>query len=244
MAHRLVLIGLMLAASLAGGRGAAAVAVPDLAGAEREIVSRTNAFRRDEGAADLTVAPSLVAAARRFADFMASGDRYGHEADGRTPLQRAEAQGHAWCLVAENIAMQFNSAGFETGELSERFVTGWIDSAGHRRNLLDAAATETGVAIARSPQGERYYAVQMFGRPATLRLHFDVSNHSRADVSYRIGPTTFVLPSGATRRHEQCRADVFELVRPGTQTPLRRLPADGARYRIEGSGRTLRLVGG
>lgn len=244
MPLRRCLLLALAAASWWGMRAAAAVEVPDLAVAERAIVTRANTFRRDEGLAPLSPAPALAAAARHFADFMARTERYGHEADGRTPVERARAQGYAWCLVAENIAMQFNSAGFATGELAERFMAGWIESPGHRRNLLDAAATETGVAIARAPRSERYYAVQVFGRPATLRLRFELSNRSPRDVSYRVGTATFVLPAGATRRHEQCRADPVELVRPDTAPPQRIAPADGARLRIEGSGRTLRLVGG
>lgn len=233
----------MLLAALASVQRASAVEVPDVAAAERALVLRANRFRHDEGAAALTVAPALVAAARQFADFMARNGRYGHEADGRTPVQRAQAQGYAWCLVAENIAMQFSSAGFATDELAERFMTGWIDSPGHRRNLLDATATETGVAIARAPQSERYYAVQVFGRPASLRLRYEVTNPGRRDVNYRVGTTSFVLPAGATRRHEQCRAGPIELTRRDG-APFRLTPVDGARYRVEGSGQTLRLAGG
>lgn len=138
---------------------------PDLAAVERLVVTGANDFRRGEGAAPLAVDAKLSAAARGLAAHMARTDRYGHEADGRTPAQRVQAQGYTWCMVAENIAMQYYSGGFATDELAQRFVQGWVDSPGHRRNLLERDATQTGVAIAHSARSGRYYAVQVFGRP-------------------------------------------------------------------------------
>ena len=42
------------------------------------------------------------------------------------------------------------AAGFATEALGKAFVEGWKKSPGHRRNMLDADVTETGVAVARS----------------------------------------------------------------------------------------------
>ncbi|HEY9067720.1 MAG TPA: CAP domain-containing protein [Burkholderiaceae bacterium] len=213
---------------------------PPLVAAEREIVEASNAFRNGQGVAPLAVNDQLAAAAHAFAGFMARTGRYGHEADGRQPTRRAQAQGYAWCLVAENIAMQYSSNGFATGELAQRFVRGWIESPGHRRNLLDGAATETGVAVARSPTDGRYYAVQMFARPAALRQRFEISNRSARDVRYRLGEAGYALAPGSTRRHEQCVAQPLSVSLPG-QAPIALQTRDGARWRIEGAGRELRL---
>jgi uncharacterized protein YkwD len=140
----------------------------DLSGAERLIVDATNAFRREEGLGPVKSDAALGHAARDFAEFMARTDRYGHTADGRNPGDRATGNGYGYCLVAENIAYQYNSAGFRTAELARGFVEGWKHSPGHRKNMLDPAATDTAVAVARSASSGRYYAVQMFGRPKSL----------------------------------------------------------------------------
>ncbi|HKX40196.1 MAG TPA: CAP domain-containing protein [Burkholderiaceae bacterium] len=220
---------------------AAHAAEPPFGAVEHEIVEAGNAFRGGRGVAPLALNEQLAAAAHEFAAFMARTDRYGHEADGRQPTQRAQAHAYAWCLVDENIAMQYGSAGFADGELARRFAQGWIESPGHRRNLLDAAATETGVAVARSAGSGRYYAVQMFGRPAAARQRFEISNRSARDVRYRLGDTGYALAPGSTRRHEQCIAQPLEVSLPG-QAPIALQTRDGARWRIEGRGRELRLL--
>lgn len=231
-----------LATTAAGVR--AAERRPDLAAAEHDVVARANAFRREHRLAPTTPNAQLTAAARDFAAYMARSGRYAHDADGRQPTQRAQDKGYAWCLVAENIAFRYSSAGFATDELARGFVQGWIDSAGHRRNLLDGEATETGVAIRRSERSARYYAVQMFGRPASLRVRFEIANRSSRSLSYRLGDESYALAHGVTRTHEQCRPLALSVQLPGAEKALRIEPADGARYRIEGQGDALRFIAG
>ena len=105
----------------------------------------------------------LIRAAQSFADFLARTDRFDHDADGRTPMKRATAAGYKWCRVAENIAYEFSSRGFESEVLAKAFVRDWMESKGHRRNLLDARLRDTGVGIAQSAKTRRWYAVQVFG---------------------------------------------------------------------------------
>jgi len=154
--------------------GALAIALPGLAlelfranteEAEKYVFDDTNAFRGEHGQRELAVDKTLAATAQRFADYMARTGKYAHDADGRTPGQRLRAAGYDYCMVAENIAFAFDSRGFRTQHLSDKFVDGWKASPGHRKNMLDAEATVTGVAIAQSPLNGYYYAVQMFARP-------------------------------------------------------------------------------
>ena len=44
--------------------------------------------------------------------------------------------------------------------------------------MLDADATETGISVARSEHTGYYYAVQMFGRPKSDAIEFQISNRS------------------------------------------------------------------
>jgi uncharacterized protein YkwD len=216
---------------------------PHLDEVTRLVVDKTNQLRRSKRLGSLAPNPQLAASAREFADHMARTDHYGHDADGREPVQRAQAQGYDYCLVAENIAFEYSSAGFATQELATDFVEGWKHSPGHRRNMLDDAATETGVAVARSARSGRYYAVQMFGRPNSLRRRFSVANHSTQTLSYELGGKSYPLPPRMTRTHEECRAEPLSLHLPGEAHPTTVQPADGQRYRVERVGDRLRLRG-
>jgi uncharacterized protein YkwD len=229
-------------ATAAAPMGAVQAAQPDLAQARRAVVAGANSFRQSQGLASLSTQPQLDAAAADFAAYMARTDRYSHEADGRQPSQRAEAKGYAWCLVAENLAYMMSSRGFAADELSQRFVKGWIDSPGHRHNLLAPGATETGVAIAHSAASDRYYAVQMFGRPAALRVRFALSNRSGQSVRYQLGDKSWSLAPGVTREHEQCETPDLRISLPGKAQAVPMQPANGARLRIEPDAAGLRVV--
>ena len=218
-------------------------ALADLPRAEREVVERSNAFRRAQGLAPTMPNAALTAAAKGFAAFMVRTAEYGHEADGHSPAERAQAQGYAYCMVAENLAyLQSKTMRFGADELAQRFVQGWIDSPGHRHNLLNAEAIDIGVAVAHDPRNGRYYAVQMFGRPATMRTHFEISNRSEQTVRYRLGDERFSLPPRVTREHEQCSTLVLSLDLPGHPGPTTLQPANGTSYRIEPGNSSLRLV--
>src|SRR3954449_11029582 len=61
----------------------------DVSQAEKQIFDATNQFRREEKRSEMKENPQLAEAAAYFAKFMASTDKYGHEADGKTPADRA-----------------------------------------------------------------------------------------------------------------------------------------------------------
>src|SRR5205085_9863408 len=121
------------------------------------------------------------------------------------PADRAKEHGYDYCIVLENIAYQYDSTGFTTEKLGGGFFTGWKESPGHRRNMLDPDVTETGVAIARSADTGYYYAVQLFGRPKSLRIEFRIANSTGAVVRYKVGDREYDLPPGVVMTHEVCR---------------------------------------
>lgn len=186
------------------GAAPAAPARPDLEAVEREVLAGTNELRRENGLPALRANAQLARAAQGFADWMARHDDYGHEADGRSPTARARAAGYRDCMVAENISYQMRSRGFETRDLAERLVSGWARSPGHRRNMLDEEAVEIGIAVAHSGETSRYYGVQLFGRPESMRYVFEVRNESRDPFSYRVGKEAFDIPPRSTRKHSVC----------------------------------------
>jgi uncharacterized protein YkwD len=138
---------------------------PDLAQVEKRIVEATNALRASHGRGALAAERRLENAARDFAAFMARTGKFDHDADGRQPAQRIAASGYRYCMVAENIAYEFDTRGFSTAALATRFVDDWKGSAGHRANMLNGGAVHTAVAVVRSNKTGYYYAVQLFGSP-------------------------------------------------------------------------------
>jgi hypothetical protein len=200
------------------------------------IVERTNAFRKVQGLDALSVDDKLGEAARGFARFMARTGKYGHTADGRTPAQRAAAARYDYCLVAENIAYEYRSSGFASAAaLGGEFVEGWKHSPEHRRNMLDPAATETGVGVTQGEQG-RYFAVQMFGRPRSAAVRFSVENRSPQVVKYRAGDRRYTLASRVTRTHAVCRRLDSAITLPGSGRAFTVRPKDGARYTVTARG--------
>ena len=171
----------------------------------KSIVERTNEFRAKQGRSHLSVNAKLAETAREFAAYMASSGRFGHTADGHQPSDRVAKHGYDYCIVLENIAYAVDFKGFTSEELTSNIVEGWKRSPGHHKNMLDPDVTEIGVGVARGEKTGYYFAVQVFGRPKSLALMFQIENRSATQVSYKIGDRDFVLPSGYTRTHEQCR---------------------------------------
>ncbi|NEV63329.1 CAP domain-containing protein [Thiorhodococcus minor] len=177
----------------------------------REILERTNALRHLQGLQSLTRDTRLMAAAADFAAFMARTDQYGHEADGRTPAERAKREGYDYCLLAENIAYSGSASAPPPSQAAQRLVDGWRSSPGHRKNMLDPDLTDVGIGVARSPESGRLYAVQVFGQPKSRRRLLRITNASDAPVEYALGERRYPLPAGYTRTHQICRARPLRL---------------------------------
>lgn len=193
-------------------------ATADVDAAAKSIVELTNAFRKKEGLSEQKINPELTATAKDFAKFMASTHKYGHEADGKTAAQRAEAHKYAYCIVLENIAMQFRSDGFKTDDLAKAFTQAWIDSPGHRANMVNPHAVETGVGVAMSANGA-YYAVQLFGRPKSMMFTIKVTNSSRSKITYTLGEDSFEIVPRMTRTHGMCIPTPINFTLPDGSTP-------------------------
>jgi uncharacterized protein YkwD len=202
---------------------------PDVEAATRAIVQGTNDFRASQGLGATRPEARLGETARRFAESMASTDRYGHEADGSTPAQRAQASGYAYCALAENIGYVMKSSGFSAAELADAFVEGWKNSPPHRKNMLEPAVTETGIGLAQSQKTQRWYAVQLLGRPRAAAIRFSIVNDTAGPVEYRLGDEVYALPPRVTRTHQQCTDQTVLAIGSGRDA-ARTTPHDGARY--------------
>jgi uncharacterized protein YkwD len=105
---------------------------------ERRVIELTNRHRQDNGCPPLTPNDKLHASALGHSVDMATRNYFSHTSlDGSSMRDRIERQGYAWRMLAENIA-----AGYRT---PESVVEGWMNSPGHRANILNCGLTEIGV---------------------------------------------------------------------------------------------------
>ena len=219
---------LLLTAAVAAGVAFAAASPPPTSpeAVEARILAAANDFRADNHLPPLTSNATLAAEARSFAAYLARTGSFSHTADGRDPGQRALAAGYDYCDLAENLADGSDEAGFDSDQLVRLFMSGWEASPGHRRNLLDPAAVESGVGVARAPGSpQKYVAVQEFGRPGALRFRFSIDNRSEQPIGYRFDGEHRVVPAHATMTHSTCAAGelVFDrdVARDGRPYPVR-----------------------
>jgi uncharacterized protein YkwD len=123
-----------------------------------QVVTLTNAERADAGCRPLKVSAKLTKAAQAHSADMAKQDYFSHTAkDGRSPFDRITGTGYAYSAAAENIA-----AGQRT---AADVVKGWMDSPGHRANIVNCTYTQIGVGYAAGGTYGTYWT-QNFGRPA------------------------------------------------------------------------------
>jgi uncharacterized protein YkwD len=104
---------------------------------EQRVVDLVNEDRRREGFPPLEVDPALAAGARRWTAEMASRGQLAHDSDLRVPPNAS--------TVGENVAFR------TTGEhVAERLHEQFMNSPGHRRNVLNPAFTRVGVGVVQS----------------------------------------------------------------------------------------------
>lgn len=120
-----------------------------------DVVDRTNRERARAGLPPLAVDSLLVTAAQAHSADMVARDFYSHTApDGSRPWDRATAAGSACRTIGENIACGQRSAA--------EVVEGWMNSPGHRANILEPGFTHIGVGFAGGGRAGTYWT-QLFG---------------------------------------------------------------------------------
>jgi uncharacterized protein YkwD len=121
-----------------------------VSGVAAEVIRETNEERRDAGCGDLAPDSRLASAAQGHASDMAENDYFAHDSEDGTRFdERIRAEGHP-SPGGENIAKGQTSA--------KQVVQEWMDSPGHRRNILNCAFRTIGVGH------DDDYWVQDFGR--------------------------------------------------------------------------------
>ncbi|MCQ6245817.1 CAP domain-containing protein [Streptomyces malaysiensis] len=120
-----------------------------------EVIALTNAERAAARLTPLAQDPRLAAAAQAHSDDMVARDFYSHTGpEGHQPWDRARAAGATHRGIGENIACGQRSPA--------EVVRGWMDSPGHRANILKPDFTHIGVGHATGSRAGTYWT-QVFG---------------------------------------------------------------------------------
>lgn len=132
----------------------------DASEASCQVVQKINEIRAMYKLSVLKIYKGCELAAQEHAYDMAFFQYFDHRGrDGSTPMQRLDRYGVFGFAVSENIAVGDDDI--------EKIVQSWMDSPGHRANILDPQLTHTGVGIALSEgnstgYGNDIYYVQCF----------------------------------------------------------------------------------
>ncbi len=131
--------------------------VVDAVAFETEVVRLTNVERARQGCPALRIDERLVAAARVHSADMVARKFFSHTgSDGSNFVAREVAAGYPRKdAAAENIAWGYRTP--------KAVVTAWMNSAGHRKNIMNCASIAVGVGIAVKSGGAIYWT-QDFGR--------------------------------------------------------------------------------
>ncbi|RKT08618.1 uncharacterized protein YkwD [Streptomyces sp. 3211.6] len=134
----------------------AAPSAPQASGAQTDaqaqVLALVNQERAAAGCPALTVNPMLTKAAQDHSADMAAHATMSHTgSDGSDPGTRITRAGYQWQTYGENVAYGYSTP--------EQVMEGWMNSPGHRRNILDCSYREIGIGLAQPGQ----YWTQDFG---------------------------------------------------------------------------------
>ncbi|HVL98104.1 MAG TPA: S-layer homology domain-containing protein [Egibacteraceae bacterium] len=160
-------LGLLLVVALAAvGVLAGSASASTWGGAEQRLVDSMNAERRAAGLAPLAVDAELQRVARGWTDVMAREDRLYHNANLAAQVQRD------WRRLGENVGWSQRAGAPET-ELVDRTHAMFMNSPGHRANVLRPEFNWVGVGVRVTASGKLWTTVDFMhgaGQAAAVRL--------------------------------------------------------------------------
>jgi uncharacterized protein YkwD len=113
-----------------------------------EIMLVHNKERSIRGVPQLRYDPTLQDRAQKWAESMAKHDNLVHS--------HLDMQGTKFTYMGENIAMGYADI--------DSVIEGWMNSSGHRRNILSKNFTHAGFGYAKAPNGPPYWCAQFGGK--------------------------------------------------------------------------------
>ena len=124
---------------------------------QQQVVDLTNARRAENNLAPLRMNATLTAVAHAHAADQATVDTMSHTGtNGSDAGARIVASGYPTQAWGENVA-----AGYAT---PDAVMAAWMNSPGHRANILNGTFTQIGIGLAYAADGTPYWAMEL-GRP-------------------------------------------------------------------------------
>ncbi|WP_319458831.1 CAP domain-containing protein [Micromonospora sp. RTP1Z1] len=121
----------------------------------QDVVDLVNRERAKAGCKALGIDNKLMLAAQRHSQDQADHKTMSHDgSDGSDAGERLDRVGYAWRAYGENVAWN--------QQTPAAVMDAWMNSPGHRANILNCSYTEIGVGVARS---NGPYWTQDFGTP-------------------------------------------------------------------------------
>ncbi|MFJ5557188.1 CAP domain-containing protein [Streptomyces sp. NPDC093250] len=110
-------------------------------GAVAKVVELVNAERGKAGCSPVKLNATLTKAAQDHSKDMAASGTMSHTgSDGSSPGDRITRAGYSWSTYGENVAYGYSTP--------EQVMQGWMNSSGHKANILNCAFKEIGVGLA------------------------------------------------------------------------------------------------
>jgi uncharacterized protein YkwD len=125
---------------------------------EKLIYEKVNEVRKEYNLPRLEWADDVADVARKHSEDMGIRGYFAHEdKKGELVSERLAKEGIVFTVSAENI---FKCTNYP--DVVEEAVRGWMESPGHRENILNDEVTETGVGIYKVRDEDEYYITQNF----------------------------------------------------------------------------------
>ena len=125
---------------------------------EQKLLELTNAERKQMELPPLKPTPILFQLARAHSQNMAKQEKLDHELDCKTPFDRMKEASYKFLRAGENIAVNVGETRMAD------ILKQWMESEGHRANILNEGFREIGLGIAKNDKGD-VYCTQVFGTP-------------------------------------------------------------------------------
>jgi len=128
---------------------------------EQEMYNLHNSERARAGLGSLRLDAALTQIARQRAQDMATRNYFSHNSPtGQSAFTLMSSYGYRFDLAGENIARN----NYPDNQATQVAMTGFMNSAEHRENILDRSFNYVGIGLAYGASGMKYYAVVFAAR--------------------------------------------------------------------------------
>lgn len=130
---------------------------------EADVLADTNAEREANGLPALENDNALASIAQSHSADMLANNYFDHaDRNGCAADCRLNEAGYSWSAMGENIHMM-SGYNLSPAATAQKIVTDWMNSPGHRANMLNASYTHAGIGVALS--GSTIYTTEDFAEP-------------------------------------------------------------------------------